>query len=138
MKFSYVFALAAAATVVSAETNAQRLARGLSPHPPARRATPASRARRSSPSGTPSQCNTGPVQCCDSTHDAKDEKVSGLLGFLGIDTGSIVGSVGLGCSPISVVGVGSASTCNQEPVCCSNNTFNGVINVGCSPININL
>ena len=42
MKFSVVLALVAAATVVSAETNAQRMARGLAPNAPGKRATPAS------------------------------------------------------------------------------------------------
>ena len=40
MKFAAALALVAAATVVSAETNAQRLARGLPPNAPARRASP--------------------------------------------------------------------------------------------------
>lgn len=29
--------------------------------------------------------------------------------------------LGLGCSPISVVGVGSGSACDASPVCCQNN-----------------
>ena len=40
MKFSAVLAFIAAATVVSASTNAERFARGLGPKAPARRATP--------------------------------------------------------------------------------------------------
>ncbi|KAH7928350.1 fungal hydrophobin [Leucogyrophana mollusca] len=138
MKFAYVFAFVAAATAVSAETNAQRMARGLPPMAPARRATPASRARRSSPSGTPSQCNTGSIQCCNSTYDAKSTEASGLLGLLGLDLGSITGLVGVGCSSTTIVGAGAGSDCNQEPVCCSDNSYNGLINIGCSPININL
>ena len=40
MKFSAVFLVACAAALVSAETNAERMARGLAPNAPARRATP--------------------------------------------------------------------------------------------------
>lgn len=40
MKVSAVLALIAAVTVVSADTNAQRLARGLAPNAPGKRATP--------------------------------------------------------------------------------------------------
>lgn len=40
MRFASVLALAVAATVVSAETNAERMVRGLPPMAPARRATP--------------------------------------------------------------------------------------------------
>lgn len=46
MKFTAVLAFIAAATVVSAATNAERLARGLSPNAPGKRATPAARASR--------------------------------------------------------------------------------------------
>jgi hypothetical protein len=140
MKFSTVTVavLAATAATVAAvpETNAQRLARGLPPNPPARRATPAG-ARRSTPSGTPSQCNTGPVQCCNSVTTASNPVASlliGLLGILGVG-GDVV--VGLTCSPLSVIGIGGNS-CSSQPVCCENNNFNGAIAIGCSPINLNL
>ncbi|EGO01149.1 hypothetical protein SERLA73DRAFT_179238 [Serpula lacrymans var. lacrymans S7.3] len=145
MKFAYVFAfVAAAATTAGAtytgETNANRMARGLPPLPPVRRATPASRARRSSPSGSPGggQCNTGPVQCCDKVQSANEGIVPELLSLLGLEGISDDTQVGLTCSPLSGVGVGGGSKCSQQPVCCSNNSFNGLINIGCSPININL
>jgi len=143
MKFAYVFAfVAAAATTAGAtyagETNANRMARGLPPLPPVRRATPASRARRSSPSGSPGQCNTGPIQCCDSVQNANEGIIPELLALLGLTGISPDTKVGTNCSPISGVGVGGGSQCSQEPVCCSNNQFNGLINIGCSPININL
>lgn len=94
MKFTTVLAVLAGATAVYAqpsETNGERLARGLPPLPPVRRATHVAgefssrtmaliihsdrrdaAARRSKPSGTPdsgihNSCNTGPVQCCAST-----------------------------------------------------------------------
>ncbi|KAI0671940.1 fungal hydrophobin-domain-containing protein [Trametes maxima] len=140
MKFTYaVAALAAtAASVQAAETNAQRLARGLSPLPPRRMYSPSSvsEAKRAAPSGTPGQgsgsCNTGPVQCCNSVGKANDGLIGSILGLLGIilhpDT-----DVGLQCSPLSGVGLGGSS-CSSTPVCCENNAHGGLISIGCLPI----
>ncbi|KIK96893.1 hypothetical protein PAXRUDRAFT_98316, partial [Paxillus rubicundulus Ve08.2h10] len=117
----------AAATVVSAETNAQRMARGLPPKAPARRGTPAYGARRGSPSSTPggSQCNTGPVQCCNSMQKSGDnDEFDDFLGLLGVSVPAGT-SVGAGCSPITAVGTGRGASCTQQPVCCENNNFNG-------------
>ncbi|KDR81105.1 hypothetical protein GALMADRAFT_20915, partial [Galerina marginata CBS 339.88] len=84
-----------------------------------------------------SQCNTGDLQCCNSVQSANSPSIAGILGLLGIVVGSITGQVGVTCSPISAVGVGGNS-CAAQPVCCSNNSFNGVVAIGCSPVNINL
>jgi len=139
MKFATVtILLAAAVASVSAthETNAHRMARGLPPLPPMRRGTPAAAARRSQPSGISGSCNTGPVQCCNSVTHANNA-VAGLLeGILGIVVPANT-AVGVTCSPLSAVGLGGNS-CSSQPVCCENNHFNGLIAVGCSPININL
>ncbi|KAG1745031.1 hydrophobin 2 [Suillus paluster] len=89
-------------------------------------------------SSTGADCNTGSVSCCQSTYSSDSATVGTLTSLLGIVLGPVEGSVGLGCSPISVIGAGSGATCNQEPVCCSGNTYNGLINIGCSPINIYL
>ncbi|RDB19674.1 Fruiting body protein SC1 [Hypsizygus marmoreus] len=85
-----------------------------------------------------SQCNTGPVQCCNSLQDAQSSEVTGLLALVGIDIGAITGQVGLQCSPLSVIGVGSVANCVSQPVCCEDNKFGGLIAVGCSPINVGL
>ncbi|TFK73063.1 fungal hydrophobin [Pluteus cervinus] len=88
-------------------------------------------------SSSTSQCNTGEVQCCNSVQSADDDGSQGLTGLLGIlGLGDITGQVGLNCSPLSVIGVGGNS-CSSQPVCCENNQFNGLINVGCTPINVN-
>ncbi|KAF8806916.1 type 1 hydrophobin [Phlegmacium glaucopus] len=58
------------------------------------------------------QCNSGSLQCCDSTSTVT-------------------------CSPLTVVGV-SGTSCNDQAVCCTNNSFNGVVALGCTPINLNL
>ncbi|KAF9534668.1 hydrophobin-319 [Crepidotus variabilis] len=84
-----------------------------------------------------SQCNTGQVQCCNSVQDANSGAVTTLAGLLGIVLGPVTGQVGLTCNPISVLGIGGNS-CSAQPVCCSGNNFNGLIVVGCTPVNINL
>ncbi|KAI0663730.1 fungal hydrophobin-domain-containing protein [Cubamyces menziesii] len=138
MKFSYAVAtlVAAAASVQAHETNAQRLARGLSPLPPRRMYTPshASEAKRATPSGSPGSgnCNTGPIQCCNQVSKANDNVISTILGLLDlvIDPEALVG---VQCSPLSVVGVGGSS-CSSTPVCCENNSQGGLISIGCIPI----
>ncbi|KAG1738127.1 fungal hydrophobin [Suillus paluster] len=84
------------------------------------------------------QCNTGSIQCCESSTTVSNYNAqSGLSGLLSIVT-DVVGLVGLNCSPLSVIGLGSGCEANQEPLCCSNNQYNGLVNLGCSPINLNL
>ncbi|KAF9220787.1 hydrophobin [Gyrodon lividus] len=82
------------------------------------------------------QCNTGPIQCCNSVQSA--QQVSGLLSTVGVlvANAAALGQVGVTCSPLSVIGVGSGCAATQQPVCCTNNNFNGVVNLGCSPVNI--
>ncbi|KAJ3516277.1 hypothetical protein NLJ89_g1223 [Agrocybe chaxingu] len=83
------------------------------------------------------QCNTGPIQCCQSVQTAGSSPLAGLLGLLGVVVGPIDALVGLTCNPISVIGIGGNS-CTAQPVCCTNNSFNGLIALGCTPINLNL
>ncbi|KAK0436440.1 hydrophobin [Armillaria borealis] len=86
--------------------------------------------------GTTPSCNTGPVQCCNSVQSSDTPGVESLLGLLGIVLGGPA-QVGLGCSPLSVVGLlPSGDACSQQTVCCEDNHFNGLVNVGCTPINI--
>ncbi|KXN84438.1 Hydrophobin-3, partial [Leucoagaricus sp. SymC.cos] len=81
-----------------------------------------------------------------------------LTGLLGIVLGPIEGTIGINCTPISVFGAGGTS-CASQAVCCTNNQFvsrkrsiiassncnhspfrtkNGLINLGCTPINVNI
>ncbi|KAF9047846.1 hydrophobin, partial [Panaeolus papilionaceus] len=83
---------------------------------------------------TAPSCNTGSLQCCNSVQNVSAQQV--LLSTLGISAGSVSGLVGLSCSAISVAGAGGNS-CSAQPVCCTNNSFNGLISLGCSPINLN-
>ncbi|EIN14595.1 fungal hydrophobin, partial [Punctularia strigosozonata HHB-11173 SS5] len=78
-------------------------------------------------------CTTGPVQCCNTVTSAKNEGI--LLALLGIVLEDLSVLVGLGCSPISVIGLGGSS-CSANPVCCENNNFGGIISIGCVPISL--
>ncbi|KAF9556195.1 hydrophobin-315 [Agrocybe pediades] len=84
-----------------------------------------------------SQCSTGQLQCCNSTGTAKDASISKLLGLLGVVVQDVTALVGVTCTPITVIGAGGNS-CSAQPVCCTNNSFNGVVALGCTPVNLNL
>ncbi|KAK0225445.1 hydrophobin [Armillaria fumosa] len=77
---------------------------------------------------TGGKCNTGSAQCCKSVQDS-------ALGLLGIPIGDITANVGLTCDPITIIGLGTTSCANQ-PVCCEKNNFNGVVALGCTPLNV--
>ncbi|CAL1702830.1 unnamed protein product [Somion occarium] len=79
-------------------------------------------------------CNTGPVQCCNSVQSAGSPEASKQLGLLGIVLGDANIPVGLTCSPITAVGAGGGGNCAATPVCCENNSYSGVVNIGCVPI----
>ncbi|PBK61815.1 fungal hydrophobin [Armillaria solidipes] len=83
---------------------------------------------------------SGTVQCCQSTQSPSNlsPNVTSLLGFLGVAISDLVGNVGLTCSTIAVVGLISITQCDNQVVCCSNNNFNGLVALGCNPINIGL
>ncbi|OCB91513.1 hypothetical protein A7U60_g1248 [Sanghuangporus baumii] len=81
-----------------------------------------------------SQCNTGSLQCCNSVQEADSQAISGLLSLLGVVVQDVSALVGVTCSPIDVIGVGS-SGCDASPVCCTDNSFSGLIALGCVPIN---
>jgi len=89
------------------------------------------------PTPQTSQCNVGSLQCCESVQASSSSLVSLLLGLLGVVVGDITGQVGLTCSPITVIGAGGTS-CTAQPVCCTGNTFSGIVTLGCTPINLNL
>ncbi|KAF8176760.1 hydrophobin-315 [Pholiota molesta] len=94
-------------------------------------------AANGSPSGESNQCNTGSAQCCNSTGSASDPAIAKILSSVGVNAQDVTGIVGVTCSPITVVGT-SGTSCSQQPVCCTNNSFNGVVAIGCTTINVNL
>ncbi|KIM39573.1 hypothetical protein M413DRAFT_47415, partial [Hebeloma cylindrosporum] len=82
------------------------------------------------------QCNTGPIHCCNSLQSASSSNVIGLFSLIGTVVEAPDTLVGTNCSPVTTLGTGSASSCSSQPVCCTNNHFNGLIVVGCTPINL--
>ncbi|KAG0708440.1 fungal hydrophobin [Suillus ampliporus] len=83
-----------------------------------------------------SQCDTGSISCCQSTMTyAAAQELFPEYNLAAVDA-LVDLAVGLTCSGVTVVGTGSGCAANQEPLCCEDNKYNGVINVGCSPINI--
>ena len=44
-----------------------------------------------------------------------------LLVLLGVVLQDVTAQIGLGCSPISVIGVASGNACASQTVCCENN-----------------
>ncbi|KAF9045346.1 fungal hydrophobin-domain-containing protein [Panaeolus papilionaceus] len=82
-------------------------------------------------------CNTGQINCCNSTMNSSLTTLTTLSSLLGLSLPAIGGLIGLSCSPLSILGAGGNS-CSAQPVCCSNNTFGGLISLGCMPINLNL
>ncbi len=61
------------------------------------------------PQGGASGCTTGSVQCCESTQTANSLPISIILSLLGIVLPDLSALIGLGCTPISVIGVGSGN-----------------------------
>lgn len=48
------------------------------------------------------QCNTGPIQCCQSVQRADAPTASDLLGLLGIVVKDLTAQIGMACSPLGV------------------------------------
>ncbi|XP_006461593.1 hypothetical protein AGABI2DRAFT_193030 [Agaricus bisporus var. bisporus H97] len=94
--------------------------------------------RTDPPPTTGSQCTAvgGFVYCCNTLIGGSDPVVGLLAGLLGIDLSLIEGVVGLNCSPITVIGGGNS--CSSQTACCTGNSYNGLIVLDCSPINIDL
>ncbi|KAK7027356.1 hypothetical protein VNI00_015319 [Paramarasmius palmivorus] len=83
------------------------------------------------------ECNTGPVQCCNDIKKADDPAVAELLETVGAKVQDVTAQIGVTCNPISVAGIGGNS-CSAQTVCCEDNSFNGFVAIGCTPVNVNL
>ncbi|KAJ2923789.1 hypothetical protein H1R20_g13305, partial [Candolleomyces eurysporus] len=88
--------------------------------------------------GSTSQCNGGAVTCCNQVQQATsmDKSMTKLLSLAGADVNNLTGLVGSNCSPVNVLAGGTGGSCVGQQVCCQNNYYNGLINVGCSPFGI--
>ncbi|KAI0764935.1 fungal hydrophobin-domain-containing protein [Fomes fomentarius] len=81
-----------------------------------------------------SNCTSGPIQCCESIEQANSIPSKVILGLLGIFLQDLNIILGLNCSPITGVGVGSGDACSAVTVCCENNAVGGLISIGCIPV----
>ena len=59
----------------------------------------------------------------DKDMQAKSASATSILDSIGVVVQDVNALVGLDCSPITVVGVGSGSSCDAQAVCCENNSF---------------
>ena len=54
-------------------------------------------------------CSTGALQCCDTVEKASDPSTAAILASIGVVVQDVDALVGLTCSPIAVIGVGSGN-----------------------------
>ncbi|EKM54143.1 uncharacterized protein PHACADRAFT_97873 [Phanerochaete carnosa HHB-10118-sp] len=127
----FLYAFFALVVLAAATPNPENAKRWGSP--PATTTTVTVTAPASTPTSV-STCSTGGAQCCNSVTSTSDPATSVLLGLLGIVVQGIGATVGLDCSPINVVGV-SGGTCDQQAVCCQDNS-NSLVSIGCLPIQL--
>ena len=61
--------------------------------------------------------------CADTrrTTQADSAGIAAILALLGIVLQDVNAAVGLDCSPITVIGVGTGNSCSANVVCCQNN-----------------
>ncbi|KAF8063153.1 hydrophobin 2 [Lyophyllum atratum] len=92
------------------------------------------------PTGTQpaSQCGTENLHCCDTIQYSDSSAIAPLLHTLNIVIEGVATPIGITCTPINVLGIGSDGPCAGQPVCCQNNDFHGVVAIACVPINIHL
>ncbi|KAJ7195695.1 fungal hydrophobin [Mycena pura] len=85
------------------------------------------------PGGSPPPAAPGTTNvCCTSVLTQSDPLTTLLTGLLGINLDGILGSVGLGCTLLSVLG----NTCSNTAVNCQSTQVGGLINIGCIPITL--
>ncbi|KAI5118970.1 hypothetical protein M0805_001109 [Coniferiporia weirii] len=82
-----------------------------------------------------SECDTGDLQCCESTTTSTSTEGQALLALIGVVLTDPTVLLGSGCSPISVIGLGDGA-CTASPVCCDDNSFNGLVAIGCVPVTL--
>jgi len=89
--------------------------------------------------GGGSSCDTGTIQCCNTISTASNPNTASILAGLDILQGlGLDVPIGLTCNPLTVIGLGSGSVCEANPVCCSDIYDGGLVGVDCVPINVNL
>ncbi|KAF9457570.1 fungal hydrophobin [Collybia nuda] len=102
-------------------------------------ALPLLSAATTTPTTPASECDVDNLKCCNSTQesDALTPPLTTLLGLLGVNLSDLTAMVGSTCGALHILSLG-VSDCTAQPVCCSNNNFNGIVALGCTPINLSL
>ncbi|KAK6978237.1 hydrophobin 2 [Favolaschia claudopus] len=88
------------------------------------------------PNGTPPPPVTPPTspQCCSSVQNSNSDAVSAIATLLGLDLSGLNVPVGLGCSPITVIG----NNCGSTTVTCDapEKAWGSLIAINCLPITL--
>ncbi|EJU04183.1 hydrophobin, partial [Dacryopinax primogenitus] len=83
-------------------------------------------------------CNVAGQHCCNQLIQHQSSTANLIFSILRLDSSTQPdsgSSLGIDCSPLG--SIASGETCNAIPVCCSGDqTYNGLVNVGCSPISL--
>ncbi|OCH87272.1 fungal hydrophobin [Obba rivulosa] len=74
--------------------------------------------------------------CCQSVGAANSVSIANILAGLGVVVQDVTAIVGVDCSPITVIGVGSGNACSGTTVSCSSNELNGLVQIGCIPVTL--
>ncbi|KAF9037128.1 fungal hydrophobin-domain-containing protein [Panaeolus papilionaceus] len=82
-----------------------------------------------------SQCPTGWAQCCSSVELPSGPQASLLLGLLDLAVTPYWALVGITCTPVTIIGI-SPSSCTAQILCCEHNDYNGILAIGCAPMDI--
>ncbi|KAF5320948.1 hypothetical protein D9619_001626 [Psilocybe cf. subviscida] len=81
------------------------------------------------------ECSGGTINCCNSTQLSTAANLGSLGGLLGISLPNLGGLIGLTCSSIAALAALNQG-CSTQQVCCTGNSFNGLIALGCIAINV--
>ncbi|KAJ7935860.1 fungal hydrophobin [Mycena leptocephala] len=86
------------------------------------------------PTTTPPVTPPNSPQCCSSVQSSSSSAVSGVAALLGLDLSGLNVPVGLGCSPITVVG----NNCGGTTVNCDapDKEWGTLIAINCIPITL--
>lgn len=75
--------------------------------------------------------------CCDSTTTAGATGIASLLASIGVPVQGANVPIGLGCSPLTIVGV-SGTSCTNDPVTCDQVESTSLVGINCTPLDASL
>ncbi|KAJ7075302.1 fungal hydrophobin [Mycena belliarum] len=86
------------------------------------------------PTTTPPVTPPSSAQCCSSVQSSSSSAVSVVAALLGLDLSGLNVPIGLGCSPITVIG----NNCGGTSVTCDapDKAWGGLIAINCIPITL--